>query len=32
MTDANKVIACEPCNHEKRHLTLTDWARHLLGA
>jgi 5-methylcytosine-specific restriction endonuclease McrA len=29
LTDQNKVIVCEPCNHDKGHHTLTDWARHL---
>jgi 5-methylcytosine-specific restriction endonuclease McrA len=29
LTDRNKVIVCEPCNHDKGHHTLTDWARHL---
>jgi 5-methylcytosine-specific restriction endonuclease McrA len=29
LTDQNKVIVCEPCNHDRGHHTLTDWARHL---
>jgi len=29
LTDQNKVIVCDPCNHDKGHLTLTDWARKL---
>ena len=30
LRDQNKVAVCEPCNHDKGHHTLTDWARHLL--
>jgi hypothetical protein len=24
-----REVVCEPCNHDKGHLTLTDWARTL---
>lgn len=29
LTDANKAIVCDPCNHDKGHLTLKDWLRKL---
>ena len=27
LTEQNKAIVCEPCNHEKGHFTLREWTR-----
>ena len=32
LTDANKVICCEPCDRDKGRLTLTAWAARLRAA